>query len=270
MSKKPEVFIERVTPKLAKEWLDRNKKNRNLNLRRVAFYLEQMKKEQWQFVGDSIRFDWNGDLIDGQHRLVALQQFGQPLDFVIVNGLDPESIVVIDTGKSRSAGDAVHMLGISYATTIAATARIVIQFKTGRFAQNTNRFEAKGVSNTEIIDFIKKHPGLEDMTSYVLGLHHQFRYIPGAVLGALYYILAAKNATKAETFFEKYSSGIDLGEKSPIRILRNRLLQDKGNASRYSQRDKMALFIFAWNAYVRGKDLENVKVRGEYPFPQPV
>ncbi len=268
---KPKVYIEKVTPKMATTWLESNKKNRNLNTRRVAFYLDQMKKGQWQFVGDSIRFDWNGDLVDGQHRLVALQQYGQPLEFVIVDGLDPEATVVIDTGKVRSAGDAVQMLGVSYATTIAAAARIIIMFKAGRYSQGNDRFDgAKGISNTEIVTFIKKHPGMEDMTSYVLGLQHQFRYIPGAALCALYYILAAKNATKAETFFEKYASGIDLGERSPVRILRQRLLQDQSNQSKYSQRDKMALFIHAWNSYVRGKELENVKVRGDYEFPQPI
>jgi hypothetical protein len=271
MSHKPKVYIQKVTPKMAEEWLERNKKNRNINIRRVNFYLDQMKRGLWQFVGDSIRFAWNGDLVDGQHRLIALTQYGEPLEFIIVENLDPESIVVIDTGKVRSAGDAVHMLGVSYATTMAAAVRTIIGFRANRFSDGNSRYDgSKGISNTEIVNFIKKHPGLEDMTAYVLGLQHQFRYIQGSTLCALYFILSTKNATKAETFFEKYASGIDLGEKSPIRILRNRLMQDVNNQARYTQRDKMALFIFAWNAYMRGRELENVKVRGEYTFPQPI
>jgi hypothetical protein len=38
----------------------------------------------------------------------------------------------------------------------------------------------------------------------------------------LYWILSRRNQEKAEVFFEKYATGIDLSEKSPIRILRER------------------------------------------------
>jgi hypothetical protein len=231
-----------------------------------------MKKNQWQFVGDSIRFDWNGDLVDGQHRLVALQQYGEPLEFVVVEGLDPESAVVIDTGKSRSAGDAVSLMGVGYATTISAAVRTIILFKTGRYHDPAKAHVEAGVSNTDIVVFVKRHPGLEDTASYIQSLHKQFKYIPASMLCALYFILGTKNATKAELFFDKYATGIDLGEKSPIRVLRNRLIQNAGNASQYTHRDKMALFIFAWNAFMRGKEIDfsMIKLRGDYTFPQPI
>jgi len=266
--RKPTVSIQKVTPTLAKAWLERNKRNRTVNQRRVLFYLDQMQKDQWQFSGDTIRFDWNDDLLDGQHRLLALIQYGEPIEFIIVEGLDPETVVVIDTGKTRSAGDAVSMLGVSYAATMAATVKTIIMFRNGRYSDKEAAI--KGVSNTEIVGFIKKHQGLEDMIAHVIGLQHQFRFVAGSTLCALYFILESKHAATTEKFFQKFATGIDLSEKSPIRALRDKLMRDPKNQSNLTPRDKMALFIHAWNAHRRGRELENVRVRGDYVFPKPI
>lgn len=265
---KPTATIEVVTPETAKKWLDRNRRNRKVNSRRIAFYLDQMKRGTWQFVGDSIRFDTNGDLADGQHRLLALIEYGRSLEMVVVRGLKPEAFHVIDTGKSRSAGDVISILGNANATTMAATTKTIIMFKQGRYSNKDQII--RGVSNTEVVNFVKKHPALDEIVSYSMALWYQFRAIPSSALAALYFIISAKDEKKAEVFFSKYASGANLTEGSPIRSLRNRLIQDTNNQSQLTRRDKMALFIHAWNAYYRGRELENVRVRGEYSFPKPI
>lgn len=88
----------KITPVDAKKYLERNKKNRRLSKSNVLFYLEQMKKGQWQSTGDTIKFATNGDLLDGQHRLAALSRFTEPVEMFVAENVDPESFKVIDTG----------------------------------------------------------------------------------------------------------------------------------------------------------------------------
>lgn len=86
----------------------------------------------------------------------------------------------------------------------------------------------------------------------------------------MYYVLCQKNQTKADTFFSKYATGIDLSEKSPIRTLRDRLIRDQQNKTKLTYRDKLALLIHAWNAFLRGKELGTISLRSDYVFPDPV
>lgn len=129
-----------------------------------------MKKGQWQSTGDTIKFATNGDLLDGQHRLAALSRFTEPVEMFVAENVDPESFKVIDTGKSRSAGDVVSMTGMRNAITVAGTVRAILLFKQGRYYRANKKREARGVSNTDILSFIDKHPRIEEIVSYVASL----------------------------------------------------------------------------------------------------
>ena len=69
-----------ITPEYAKELLDYNKKNRSLSKATVDRYAEDMRKDNWQQNGEAIKIDWDGNLIDGQHRLAACVKSGVSFD----------------------------------------------------------------------------------------------------------------------------------------------------------------------------------------------
>lgn len=60
-----------IEPHLAESWLTKNVKNRNLTDRIAKKYARDMASGKWKTTGDPIRFDVDGNLIDGQHRLQA-------------------------------------------------------------------------------------------------------------------------------------------------------------------------------------------------------
>jgi len=102
------THIEKVTPAKAREWLERNNtRNRNLRPHKVALYADQMTRGQWLMAGDPIRFDSDGTLLDGQHRLAAVVESGKAQYFIIVMGLDPRTFGVMDIGMARTPGDSL-------------------------------------------------------------------------------------------------------------------------------------------------------------------
>lgn len=93
-----------VTPEIAKEWLAHNiTNNRSLNRNRVLQYATDMKNDQWMMSPNSvIAFDTNGNLIDGQHRLMAVIEADKPVNMVVCYDNDPDVMRVIDTGMART------------------------------------------------------------------------------------------------------------------------------------------------------------------------
>jgi hypothetical protein len=86
----------------------------------------------------------------------------------------------------------------------------------------------------------------------------------------LYYILSKKSQKDADFFFQKYGNGIELKETSPIRHLRERFIRDQINKSQLKSRDKIALFIFAWNAFRNKKKMSQLTLQRNYVFPKPI
>ena len=104
------VGIELVTPQFAQEALRHNGNNRNLSKVRVDLYKKDMKDGNWSLNGESISFYDNGDLKDGQHRLMAIAESGLSQWMVVVRNI-PTKVVIADRGRSRSTCHILEMAG---------------------------------------------------------------------------------------------------------------------------------------------------------------
>ena len=63
-----------VTPALALEWLEKMGANRSVAQRYVEAFARDMRAGEWTLNGETIKFDVQGRLVDGQHRLWAVVQ----------------------------------------------------------------------------------------------------------------------------------------------------------------------------------------------------
>jgi hypothetical protein len=69
----------------------------------IESYAEEMKTGTWDTsVAQTISFDTNDALVDGWHRLHAVEKAGVSLPFLVVRGVDPDSFSNYDAGKARS------------------------------------------------------------------------------------------------------------------------------------------------------------------------
>jgi len=98
-----------ITPELAAKFLERNKVNRPVRPLRVLLLAENIRNGEWITTHQGIAFDRNGNLIDGQHRLLAMIQSGVPCMTFVTTGCDPKSYSVIDIGSKRTFSDSLRI-----------------------------------------------------------------------------------------------------------------------------------------------------------------
>ena len=66
--------IENITPEIAAKYLEKNIHNRPIKPSAIRRYALQMKAKQWLISHQGIAFDTEGNLFDGQNRLLAIKE----------------------------------------------------------------------------------------------------------------------------------------------------------------------------------------------------
>jgi hypothetical protein len=276
---KIKIYPQVITPDMATKYLEKNLgiqngdilKNRKFNDKNIDFLYKQMKAGEWMITGDPIKFSDTGKLIDGQHTLMAIKKLGKPIEIFVAEGLKEEVFTVLDTGKNRSASDVLSMMGYNYSTSLAGAVRSILLYQTGSYSDHFKTSKRSNATNTAVLKFVQKNPEINEVIPYItMDVYKKFRFINTSALSTLYWVLSANNQTKCDVFFEKYSSGIDLSEGSPIRLLREKLLKDSVNKTKLTTRDKMALFIMAWNSFITNRKIHSLALPKNYEFPKPI
>lgn len=141
-----------VTPEIAAEWLKANTANRKISAKSKSQYARDMASGNWRVTGDPIRFDINGKLIDGQHRLKACVDSGVNFTTAVLYGLQPSDQIVIDTVRPRSAHDVLAMYGYKGTSLTAAMCRLFASIKEGVSLSNVK------LSTTETLRMAQDRP----------------------------------------------------------------------------------------------------------------
>lgn len=253
-----------VTPQMAKEWLATNaKNNRDLSKITVKRYATDMVKGKWLLTGEAVKFDRTGRLIDGQHRLQALIESKVPkVNMFVVRGLDAETMAVLDTGRSRSAGDALKIGGHNGSSNEkAALARRIIAYNGGQskvFDQKKIRLAGTPITNREILDYVNEN----DLEEHVRFAHRARYHSVTQLLNVgewafLHWLFSQRNPADATAFLEKLATLEDVKNNSPIRTLFDKMTK---SSIKLDGKMKLAAAAQAWNAYRQGDDLKKIHV----------
>src|SRR5262245_16276311 len=144
------ISVETITPESATNWLRANQHNRPVRRRHVAFLAKQITDGHWQLNGQTIIISEDEQVLDGQHRLLAVIEAGRQIQSLVVYGVDPVAFKTIDTGAVRTGADALclEMPEISVGTLRAASTSVgwCKRLEDGRL--NSSR----RISNTEVIE----------------------------------------------------------------------------------------------------------------------
>ena len=109
MSSEIDQRVMKVTPNLAKAWLEMNKGNRPLRSQHVTHLAAQMRQGRWILSPEPIVFSKSGRLLDGQHRLSAVIASQCTIKASVALVKNEDVFKVLDQGVNRSNGD---ILGI--------------------------------------------------------------------------------------------------------------------------------------------------------------
>jgi len=126
------VQIEYVSPALAAQWLKLSKGNRKLSENYVLTLAISMDSGAWVPEASEVVFDESGALIDGHHRLSAVEAYGKPIKMAVKRGVPPEARSVIDTGRTRSLTDLLGMYRtVDYANWRRAALNVCVDLLVG-------------------------------------------------------------------------------------------------------------------------------------------
>lgn len=91
--------------------LSMNTSNRAVNRNAVERLVRQIQDGLWVPNNQGVGLSRDFNLLDGQHRLLALREAGYPpLKFLVVTGLDPKAVATIDIGSKRTYHDTLRLL----------------------------------------------------------------------------------------------------------------------------------------------------------------
>lgn len=267
---KESVEIELITPAIAKKYLEKNTRNRPMNDRNLARAIHDLKKGKWKLTTDCVGFDWNGFLINSQHRLKAIEISGVPAKLVVLRGLEPDAFNVIDIGKRRGGGDILGSLQIANPNNKSAIIAFVLAYKKGRYNMRLSKVDA-GIANQDIVDFYEANAKrIEAAWDGIKNFRYDFKGLATKVAGGLYFLFSGLNKEDAATFFEKLAKGTNISEKSPIYLLRKKLEANANSRRKHPLTDQLAWIILAWNAYRTNKQTDLSWKHDEDEFPKPI
>jgi hypothetical protein len=218
-------------------------------------YASQMKRKIWHLNGEAIVFDSQGKLLDGQHRLWACVESETEFETIVVSGVDPDTFSTIDTGSKRSAADVLHISGITKnINTVAACATVCLEYKRGTLRSNRGTLKGSTVTRQDVLMFVEKNPQIQVWVEKARATNTWVTSYASQI-AAVMLLGSAKYREKAEEFIHGWITGENLGSKSPILALRNRLATEK----RLRKATRVALVIYAWNSFVDNKQLVILK-----------
>lgn len=259
-----------ITPTLAAQYLERNKHNRPLKNRSIQEYTQSMKAGMWRSNGEAIKFDTDGNLLDGQNRLWAVIESGIPVTMLVARGIESGAQETMDTGAKRSLPDILKLRGESNWVSLSAVIR-ALYYWDNRSERGRTVLGSSGqapVSNSALLNYFddKDPEFIRQLTKECDRLRGYRRcHIPASVSAPLIREMMLIDPDDYLCFTEHIRTGTpafhELGEDDPIlRLLTNMDIR-QSQKHYYNPTETGALFVKAWNAFRDGVPVKVLRWR---------
>lgn len=266
--KKSTVTVSRVyvTPKMAIAMLVKNINNRPLDINHVRGLKAAVENGEWLENGDTISFNYRGELTNGQHRLSMVVMTNIAQWFIIVEGLSADAFPTIDTGKPRTGADIVGMLGAKNRKEVAAVLRNIHAYET------YGDFRYVKFSHTQLV---KKFHNIDaEFLNQCLSVAIKTKksYHMPTLMAAIGFVCGKDNFTKFEDFTTKLRTGMGYSsEADPARALREQASEwnkNKPSANGRARTTTSAITVKAVKAHLAGTPLTRISFRATEAFPK--
>jgi len=257
---KKQVKVEwvEITPAMATALLDANSHNRRLREAVADGYARDMAADRWDVNGETVKVCADGRLIDGQHRLEAIEITGIAAVCLLVTGLPIEAQRTTDIGARRSYADTLRWQDVKNGDAVSAIVRRVTLWNAG-YRTKTGSYK---VTDPEMDATFAAVPGVTEAADFGV-THATGAGIPPAQLGFAYWLFAGIDAEPANWFMQRIADGAGLQLGHPALVFRDRLrrereaLRGRGNLSPDLI---LALLIKAWNSYRAGDSITKLQL----------
>jgi len=259
----PRLSLEEITPSRAEHYLKRNRSNRPVKPGNILKIKNDLEQGNFRLTHQGIAFDWDGNLIDGQHRLMAIAESGVTAHMYVTYNCDPEIFKVIDSGSTRNTNDVLKLLGVVNYSTVASGIRLVL-WAHDRYSAQTSVFVKKvyknyTTTNAETAAFYTQNA---ENLDYLTDKARKLRKMNAALMQSsiLAFLFLAKEKTgsdaQAHEFMYRIASGANLRSGSVELALSKYINVRHLDLQGYKKGEFMLMaYIKAFNRYLAGDAL---------------
>lgn len=259
-----------VTPLMAAAWLQlHNKSNRDIKPSVVEQYSRDLQANRWPLTHQGVGFDWNGQLVDGQHRLTAIMRTGISAHMYVTTGLDPLVRSIVDIHSKRSVHDALMFAGRRVKCGTIPTNSV-----SGMWSRMLHGIAAGkgGETRQELLTFEETHAEAGNFALDNFGKYPRYRWVQispvmAAVARAYYHI---GDHHRLAAFVEVLMTGIQKSPEDQTAVYwRTALTTGKVRGNSNLARDLYGKTCRAIQAFCRRDVITKFYVPAEEPFPLP-
>lgn len=232
---------------MAEGWLKKNPNNRSINEKIVREYTTEMLQGAWKANGDAIKFDFNGNLLDGQHRLTALVLSKTTHELLVVTDLEPEVFDTLDVGIRRSAANTLEVKKVPNFNRVASALMVISMYDRGISSRVRDQ-----VKPTKILGVLDKYPDVVQAIAEIGSTKSIL--ITRSLFDGLYYILRRRDKRMAYEYMIALRDGTGIESLSAWHQLRERLIRNYTAMQKMDEPQIMALVIKGWNYARQGRD----------------
>ena len=251
----------------AKEWLSHNLeaasegevRNRKLRANVEEKYYKQMMRGRWnELNGETIKFDADGNLIDGQHRLSAQIRTGKTMWWFVAYNCRRDAFKTIDNGSNRKAPDMLSIHGEENCNSLAAALTLVSRYKDGTMVRGGKY----AVMNQDVLDLIENERDIVESVEVAMRNRGPKGFLANSIVAFMHYMASANgNRDKADIFIDSLCNQTNCEGGQPIAALRKKLVENLVAPKKASRIMVVAWCVKAWNAFYEGTRLTPAKLR---------
>lgn len=248
------LSLELIDKTRALELLKTMPTNRNVKKANLNKLISVLENDEWDAEnGEVIKINKQGQLIDGQHRLMAIVKTNKAVKMAIMYGCGSNAMKTIDTGATRSINDVLKLNNVKSYVKVPFVIQSESVIKLGKTIRYTNQ-ETKYKTALSVLDvYLNNKIHIDDTITNATRYYAELKLLAPSQVVAYFNIFKKIDEESAIDFFSQLSS-FNISN-TQILLLKQRLIADKTTTLRkLSSTEKEAFIIKTWNAFMRGTE----------------
>jgi hypothetical protein len=201
--------------------------------------------------------------------LLAIIESGVTIDMLVVYGARHDCFHTIDTGKSRTPGNTMHIAGVKNAINVAGLLSFRWKYYKAKSRNGSlNMWERP--THYELVSFAEGNQMLTSKAvSVAAKVRKSVRGINPSTIGGSYIIFVENyDEITVDSFFESLCSGENLAPNSPVLTFRNKMISGGSGPTDLKWQVKAAYLFMAFKKYAEKKPSTLLRwTEGKDAFP---
>jgi uncharacterized FlaG/YvyC family protein len=234
----------------------------------VDQYKGDLLSGMWFWVGECLGFDVNGDMVGGQHRLMAISETGVETVLPFAFGCEPEARSRRNSGKRDKPSDYLATAGYEYTTTLAGVIRWLYLYEA-----SVNGTYTRDTFAPPLYPALAKKYNIESIYRCIRVanvIHGIVGSIPTPYIAVVYYLARTINEGSADSFFEAWAAGTP----EPVARKAQKVFTAwEAESENKSGKDwnKFVALIHMWNNWISNERCSIAKIKSwnvDQPVPE--